>query len=104
MSGASEKILVFRDFSASYYYESGKEPYGYFTNFFSWYSESERLRNTFIGDLESYDGSYLIVSKREWNNFNDKHTKSWRDDYFQIIDSKFKINSSNKEDYILSKK
>jgi hypothetical protein len=103
-SDTDEKIFVFRDFSASYYFESGKEPYGYFMNFFPWYSESERLKDIFIQNLQSYNGNYLVVSMREWSNFKDKHVSSWRDDYFQIIDARFKISSSSNEDYIFAKK
>ncbi len=99
-----KKIFVFRDFSASYYFESGKEPYGYFMNFFPWYSESERLKDKLIQNLQSYDGDYLVVNRKEWDNFKDKHILSWRDDYFRIIDAGFKISSLNNEDIIFARK
>lgn len=104
LSDADTKVFIFRDFSASYYYESGMEPYGYFTNYFPWYSESERLKDKLIQNLQSYDGDYLVVNKKEWDNFKDKHILSWRNEYFRIIDTRFKISGSNNEDYIFAKK
>lgn len=103
-SGIDEKIFVFRDFSASYYFESGKEPYGYFMNFFPWYTGSGRLKDILIQNLQSYNGSYLIVNRKEWGNFEDKHILSWRDEYFRIIDDRFKVSTSTNEDYIFARK
>lgn len=103
-SDENEKIFVFRGFSASYNFESGRLPYGYFMNFFPWYSGSEKLKNILIQNLNSYDGNYLIVDKIEWNNYKDKHISSWRDEYYRIIDDRFRINNSNNEDYIFVKK
>jgi hypothetical protein len=104
LSDKNEKILVFRGFSASYSYEIGRVPYGYFMNYFPWYDGSERLKNILIHDLKSYEGNYLIVDRKEWDSYVNGHIKSWRDGYFRIIDDRFKINSMNNEDYILSKK
>lgn len=104
MSDKNEKIFVFRSFSASYNYESNRLPYGYFMNYHSWYDESDRLKNIIIHDLKSYDGNYVIIDRKEWDDYVNGYISSWKDEYFSIIDERFRINSANNEDYILAKK
>jgi len=97
------KIFVFRDFSASYYYDSSRLPYGYFTNFFPWYSQSEKLSDELLSDLNTYRGDYLVVNSKEWNDYKNQTATSWRDQYFKIINEGFKISNITDRNYIFSR-
>lgn len=103
-SNTNDKILVFKGDSARYYYNSGKLPYGYFINFFPWYSSSERLKTRMLTDINSFDENYLIVGKGEWADYSAGLTNSWRSVYFDEINKKFKIVEENGDDYIMDVK
>ncbi len=103
-SPSDSKIFVFRDFSASYYYESTRLPYGYFVNFFPWYSKAEILNNILVTDLKSYKGDYLIISTKEWNNYKSQSSPSWRDEYFKVIDGNFEITRTSDNNYFFKKR
>lgn len=102
-SPLGSKIIVFRDFSASYYYESNRLPFGYFTNFFPWYNQSARLNNILVNELGLYGGDYLVVNKKDWDGYKNQSSINWRDQYFKIIDYGYKISKITDKNYIFER-
>lgn len=86
-SEKNEKIMVFANESASLYWESQRLPYGYFVNYFPWYSWSRELEDRLLRDVENYKGDFLILTNKSWENFNDgKPQDAWLNAVLKEVD------------------
>lgn len=98
-STSEDKIMVLSGFSASYYWDSQRQPYGYFPNFFPWYNESPRLRERLSQDLQSYDGNFLIIENKPWNDYcAGKKVDQWLGDYLPFINTNYELYTYRIED------
>lgn len=98
-SSSEDKIMVLAGFSASYYWDSQRLPYGYFPNFFPWYKESSRLKAIFSENLRSYNGNFLIIESKLWNDYcAGKKVNHWLSDYLPFINTNYELYNYGIED------
>lgn len=100
-----DKILVLRDFSSSYYYDSQRIPHGIFINYFPWYNASDKLRNLWLFNLQSYRGNFLILDNKVWFKYCSKgEYQEWFKPILDIIKSSYVIQSYSTNDLIFRRR
>jgi len=104
-STEQDNILVVRDFSSSYYYDSQRFPSGKFINYFEWYGWSDKLRGEWHTELRAFDGKYIVVSKKAWDNYSiEEKVQVWLRPTFELIKKSYVITFYTNNDVILKKK
>ncbi len=100
----NQNIIAITPYMAAYYWESKHLPYGYFINYYPWYTQAPKLKATWQNDLENYQGNYLIVGKDFWTNYLNKKT-DWLDSTLEYINNNFEVqNYPNTNDFIFKRK
>ena len=95
-SKPEDRIMVLTNDSASYFWDSERLPYGYFINFFPWYNESERLRGILEDNLKIYNGKFLIIDRKPWNDFcTTGKTDSWINPYLNLVNTQYELFNYN---------